>query len=191
MDRTDRQVSDFDVITREDGTAGFIDIIDNADLGTNKGAELELSWLVSDAWQLSASAGYLSATFEGYTLADGTQVNEQRQAQAPKWTGNLYSEYALTDNVTWRVDIDYKDEYRFSDGHNVTSPSTTLVNSELVVNHGNWQTSVWIQNAFDREYYTRGFGGFSNDPRDEYAFEEPYYQLGNGRQFGVTAKYEF
>ncbi|WP_334027212.1 TonB-dependent receptor [Alteromonas sp. P256] len=191
MDRTDTQVSDFDVITREDGTAGFIDIIDNADLGTNKGAELELSWLVSDVWQLSASAGYLSATFEGYTLADGTQVNEQRQAQAPKWTGNLYSEYALTDNVTWRVDIDYKDEYRFSDGHNVTSPSTTLVNSELVVNHGNWQTSVWIQNAFDREYYTRGFGGFSNDPRDEYAFEEPYYQLGNGRQFGVTAKYEF
>ena len=191
MDRTDTQVSDFDVVTREDGTAGFIDIIDNADLGTNKGAELELSWLVSDVWQLSASAGYLSATFEGYTLADGTEVNEQRQAQAPKWTGNLYSEYALTDNVTWRVDIDYKDEYRFSDGHDVTSPSTTLMNSELVVNHGNWQTSVWIQNAFDREYYTRGFGGFSNDPRDEYAFEEPYYQLGNGRQFGVTAKYEF
>ncbi len=191
MDRTDTQVSDFDVITREDGTAGFVDIIDNADLGTNKGAELELSWLASDVWQISASAGYLSATFEGYTLADGTVVDEQRQAQAPKWTGNLYSEYALTDAITWRVDIDYKDEYRFSDGHDVTAPSTTLVNSEIVFVNGNWQTSVWVQNAFDREYYTRGFGGFSNDPRDEYAFEEPYYQLGNGRQFGVTAKYEF
>ncbi|AFT77660.1 TonB-dependent receptor [Alteromonas macleodii str. 'Black Sea 11'] len=191
MDRKDTQVSDFDVITRDDGTAGFVDIIDNADLGTNKGAELELSWIASDAWQLDASVGYLSATFEGYTLADGTEVSEQRQAQSPKWTANLYSEYALTDNVLWRVDVDYKSEYRFSDGHDVTSPSTTLVNSEIVVLHGDWQTSLWVQNAFDREYYTRGFGGFSNDPRDEYAFDEPYYQIGNGRQFGVTVKYAF
>ncbi|GMM71338.1 TonB-dependent receptor [Alteromonas gracilis] len=191
MDRKDTQVSDFDVITRDDGTAGFVDIIDNADLGTNKGAELELSWIASNAWQLDASVGYLSATFEGYTLADGTEVSEQRQAQSPKWTANLYSEYALTDDVLWRVDVDYKSEYRFSDGHNVTAPSTTLVNSEIVVLHGDWQTSLWIQNAFDREYYTRGFGGFSNDPRDEYAFEEPYYQIGNGRQFGITVKYAF
>ena len=191
MDRTDTQVSDFDVVTRDDGTAGFIDIIDNADLGTNKGAELELSWFASDAWQLDASVGYLSATFEGYTLADGTEVSEQRQAQSPKWTANLYSEYALTDTILWRVDVDYKSEYRFSDGHDVTAPSTTLVNSEIVVLHGDWQTSLWIQNAFDREYYTRGFGGFSNDPRDEYAFNEPYYQIGNGRQFGITVKYAF
>ena len=191
MDRKDTQVSDFDVITRDDGTAGFVDIIDNADLGTNKGAELELSWIASDAWQLDASVGYLSATFEGYTLADGTEVSEQRQAQSPKWTANLYSEYALTDNMLWRVDVDYKSEYRFSDGHDVTSPSTTLVNSEIVVLHGDWQTSLWVQNAFDREYYTRGFGGFSNDPRDEYAFDESYYQIGNGRQFGVTVKYAF
>lgn len=191
MDRKDTQVSDFDVITRDDGTAGFVDIIDNADLGTNKGAELELSWIASDAWQLDVSVGYLSATFEGYTLADGTEVSEQRQAQSPKWTANLYSEYALTDNMLWRVDVDYKSEYRFSDGHDVTSPSTTLVNSEVVVLHGDWQTSLWVQNAFDREYYTRGFGGFSNDPRDEYAFDEPYYQIGNGRQFGVTVKYAF
>ncbi len=191
MDRKDTQVSDFDVITRDDGTAGFVDIIDNADLGTNKGAELELSWIASDAWQLDASVGYLSATFEGYTLADGTEVSEQRQAQSPKWTANLYSEYALTDTMLWRVDVDYKSKYRFSDGHDLTSPSTTLVNSEIVVLHGDWQTSLWVQNAFDREYYTRGFGGFSNDPRDEYAFDEPYYQIGNGRQFGVTVKYAF
>lgn len=191
MDRTDTQVNDYDVITREDGTAGFVDIIANADLGTNKGAELELAWLLSDVWQLNASVGYLSATFEGYTLSDGTQVAQQRQAQSPKWTANLYSEYALTDTLTWRVDIDYKDEYRFSDGHDVTAPDTTLVNSELVMVYDNWQTSLWVQNAFDKEYYTRGFGGFSNDPRDGYAFAEPYYQLGNGRQFGVTVKYEF
>ena len=191
MDREDTQVSDFDVITRDDGSPDFIDIIDNANLGTNKGAEFELSWLAADTWQVSASIGYLSATFEDYVLADGTVIDEQRQAQAPKWTANVYSEYALTDYLTWRIDVDFKDEYRFSDGHDVTAPSTTLVNTEVVWFNDNWQTSLWVQNAFDREYYTRGFGGFSNDPRDEYAFDEPYYQLGNGRQFGITVKYTF
>ena len=93
--------------------------------------------------------------------------------------------------MLWRIDIDFKDSYRFSDGHDVEAPSTTLVNSEIVWFSNDWQTSVWVKNAFDNEYYTRGFGGFSNDPRDEYAFAEPYYQLGNGRQFGVTVKYEF
>jgi len=191
MDRKDTQVSDFEVIQREDGSAGFVDVIANADVGENKGAELELSWLASDAWRVDASVGYLSATFEGYTLADGTVIDEQRQAQAPKWTANVFSEYAFTDNLLWRVDVDFKSEYRFSDGHDVTSPSFALVNSELVLFSGDWQTSVWVQNAFDREYYTRGFGGFSNDPRDEYAFNEPYFQLGIGRQFGLTVKYEF
>lgn len=191
MDRTDTQISDFDVITRDDGTAGFVDIIANADLGTNKGAELELDWLASGAWHLSANLGYLSATFEGYTLADGTEVADQRQAQAPKWTANLFSELSVTDSLVWRVDVDYKSEYRFSDGHDVTAPSTTLVNSELALSFGQWVTTLWVQNAFDKTYYTRGFGGFSNDPRDEYAFDEPYYQLGNGRQFGLTVKYAF
>ena len=191
MDRKDTQISDFEVIEREDGSSGFADVIANADVGENKGAELELSWIASDAFRIDASVGYLSATFEGYTLADGTVIDEQRQAQAPKWTANVFSEYAFTDNLMWRVDVDFKSEYRFSDGHDVTSPSFALVNSELVLFSGDWQTSLWVQNAFDREYFTRGFGGFSNDPRDEYAFDEPYFQIGNGRQYGVTVKYEF
>ena len=191
MDREDTQVSNFDVQIREDGTPDFIDIIDNADIGTNKGAELELSWLVDENWTMNMSLGYLDATFEDYTLTDGTVIEKQRQAQAPEYTANLFSELSITNDVLWRVDIDFKDSYRFSDGHDVEAPSTTLVNSEIVWFSDNWQTSVWIKNAFDEEYYTRGFGGFSNDPRDEYAFAEPYYQLGNGRQFGVTVKYEF
>ena len=124
-------------------------------------------------------------------MADGTEVADQRQAQAPKWTANLFSELSVTDSLVWRVDVDYKSEYRFSDGHDVTAPSTTLVNSELALSFGQWVTTLWVQNAFDKTYYTRGFGGFSNDPRDEYAFDEPYYQLGNGRQFGLTVKYAF
>ena len=191
MRRDNTQVNDFDVLLREDGTPDFIDIIDNADLGTNRGAEAEVSWQASAQWQLQASVGYLDASFEQYTNAKGEFVDEQQQAQAPRWTANIYSDLILSDTLSWRLDIDFKDRYRFSDGHDVMSPSTTLVNTQLVWQQGNWNTSLWVNNAFDKTYYVRGFGGFSNDPRDEYAFAEPYYQLADGRQYGVTVNYQF
>lgn len=191
MKREDTQVSDYELQYREDGSAEFIDIIANADLGTNQGIEAELSWQPLSNWSLNMSAGYLDAYFERYTQADGTVIAKQQQAQAPKYTANLQSLFAITDALLWNVEVDYTDNYRFSDGHNVEAPSRALVHTQLSWSQGDWETSLWVNNIFDRTYYTRGFGGFSNDPRDFYAFEEPYYQLGNGRQTGVTVRYQF
>ena len=191
MDREDTQVSDFDVQLREDGTPDFIDIIDNADVGTNWGLELESGFQLTDSWNVTANVGYLRATFERYELADGTFVDKQEQAQAPRYTFNLGSDWALTDNLTWYVDVEGKDEFRFSDGHDELSKSFVLVNSNLSYQLQDWQLSLWVKNLFDREYYVRGFGGFSNDPRDFYETPEPYFQLGNGRQAGVTVNYNF
>ncbi len=191
MDRTDTQVSDFDVLSRDNGSAEFIDIIDNADRGTNQGVEIEFSWQLTDRWLLKGSAGYLDATFEGYVAADGSVVDEQRQAQAPEYTANLFSEVMLHQNWLWRVTIDFKDEYRFSDGHDETAPATTLMNTEVVWANRHWEAAFWVQNLLDEEYYVRGFGGFNNDPRDGYFPAEPYYQLGDGRQTGITVRYYF
>lgn len=194
MQRDNTQVNDFDVITRQDGTPDFIDVIDNADLGTNRGAEIEANWQVTDSWQLQGSIGYLDAKFEEYTNARGDFIDEQQQAQAPRWTANLYSRVLISDSWSWQADVDFKDRYRFSDGHDVMSPSATLVNTQLKWEQRNWYASVWANNVFDKTYYVRGFGGFSNDPRDGefgYATPEPYYQLGTGRQYGVTVGYQF
>lgn len=194
MQRDNTQVNDYDVLIRDDGTPEFIDIIDNADLGTNRGVEIEADWLVTAIWQLQGSVGYLDAKFEEYTNARGDFIAEQRQAQAPRWTANLFSRVLLSDQWSWQADIDFKDRYRFSDGHDVMSPSTTLVNTQLKWEDNNWYASIWANNLFDKTYYVRGFGGFSNDPRDGeegYGMPEPYYQLGPGRQYGVTVGYQF
>ncbi len=191
MRRKSTQVSDFDVQIREDNTPKFIDIIDNADLGTNEGIEAEINWYPSSNWQIQASFGYLNAYFEGYQTADGSSVVKRRQAQAPRFTANVFSEIMLFENLFWRLNVDYKDKYFFSDGHDETSLITTLVNTELEYRWQNWQTKLWLKNVFDRRFYIRGFGGFNNDPRDYYAPPEPYYQLGNGRQLGVTITYQF
>lgn len=191
MKRENTQVSDFELQYRDDGSAEFIDIIANADLGTNQGVEVELNWQATSDWAVNVSAGYLDASFEDYTQADGTVLLEQQQAQAPKYTGNIMSQYDISSTLRFNVELDYSASYRFSDGHNVTAPSRTLVHSQLTWQQESWQVGIWVNNLFDRTYYTRGFGGFSNDPRDYYAFEEPYYQLGNGRQSGVTIEYHF
>lgn len=191
MKREDTQVSDYDVQYRDDNSAEFIDIIDNADLGTNQGAELELSWQAANNWQVNASLGYLDAYIEKYTRADGSFVARQTQAQAPSVTANLFSQFAFASDWVWNLEIDYTSRYRFSDGHDVKSPATTLVHTQVVWQQSDWETTLWVNNVFDETYYTRGFGGFSNDPRDYYEFEEPYYQLGNGRQFGVSVRYQF
>lgn len=187
MDRTNTQVSDFDVQLRDDGTPDFIDIIGNADVGTNKGIEAELDWQASENVSFTASYGYLRATFGDYTLANGTEVAEQEQAQAPRHNFHFAATGYLNDRLSIRLEADGKDQYRFSDGHNVTSPFTVLVNAQMRLDWDEWTFSLWTKNLFDREHYVRGFGGFSNDPRDEYAFPEPYLQLGDGRQVGLTA----
>lgn len=191
MDRDNTQISDFEVQTRDDGSAAFIDVIANADIGTNQGAEVELSWQATEQWQLQVALGYLDATFEDYERADGSVIEKREQAQSPDYTANVFSQYWFTDSISWRVEMDYKDSYGLSDGHDEVAPTATLFNTDISWQKGPWTTTLWVKNVFDKVYYVRGFGGFSNDPRDEYAFNEPYFQWGDGRQAGITTRIRF
>ncbi|MEC7469164.1 MAG: TonB-dependent receptor, partial [Pseudomonadota bacterium] len=103
MKREDTQVSDFDLQYREDNSAEFFSIITNADLGTNQGAEVELSWQANDRWSLNASVGYLDAYFENYTRVDGSFIAKQTLAQSPSVTANVFSQYSITDSLTWNL----------------------------------------------------------------------------------------
>jgi outer membrane receptor protein involved in Fe transport len=141
-----------------------------------------------------ANIGYLNASFSNYTRADGTEVEKQEQAQAPRYTANFVSLFELSENTSWRLEFDVKDDYRFSDSHDVRSRGYMLVNTSFDWLIDQWQLQLWAKNLFDRDYTVRGFGGFSNDPRDgEFGYEtpEPYFQFGTGRRIGLTARYTF
>jgi outer membrane receptor protein involved in Fe transport len=193
MRRQDAQVSDFAVFENEldDGTivTGFADAIRNADTGTNKGLELSSSWQLTQSWLLKANLGYLDATFGNYERLDGSFVPTQDQAQAPSYTAYVSSNLQLSADWSWFIDMEAKDEFRFSDGHEERSPSTVVVNTHISWQSNNHNVRLWVKNLTDELIYTRGFGGFSNDPRDEYAFDEPYFQFGQPRQVGVSYQY--
>jgi outer membrane receptor protein involved in Fe transport len=193
MQREDAQVSDFSVLNREDGSGAveFIDVIGNADTGINKGMEISSNWQFTDKLSAVVNMGYLDATFGNYQLVDGSFVDKQLQAQAPKITFYTSASYEVTEQIVWIVEFEGKDRHRFSVGHNERAPFTAVFNSEVNWQEGNVLVQLWAKNIFDRNLPTRGFGGFNNDPRDGYFPAKPYYQFGQERQLGVTATYRF
>jgi len=192
MERENTQISDFVVEPNTDNNAvSFVDVIANADIGKNFGLEVESYYRLTDNFEIFSNLGLLDASFEGYTNAKGEYIDEQDQAQSPSYMYNIGFNLDFAEHWRFTVEADGKASYRFSDGHDVESGDYTLWHFNLTRDWQDWTLSIWGKNIFNKEVFVRGFGGFSNDPRDYYETPEPYLQFGNGRQLGVTVDYRF
>ncbi|BDX07241.1 TonB-dependent receptor [Planctobacterium marinum] len=192
MDRENTHISDFVVEPNDNnGSVSFVDVIANADIGKNYGMELESYYQLTENFQIFSNIGLLNASFENYTNAKGEFIEEQDQAQSPSYMFNIGFNLEFAEAWRLTVEADGKATYRFSDGHDVESGDYTLWHFNLNREWQDWTLSIWGKNVFNKEVYVRGFGGFSNDPRDFYETPEPYLQFGNGRQLGVTLDYRF
>ena len=190
MDRDDQQVKGSLVLPREDGSSGFIDYTNNAARGNNYGAEFELDWIVSQQLSIYANLGLLETEFEQYINADGEDLSGRDQAQAPAYQYAIGGRYDFGRGFYGRLELEGKDDYYFSDRHNVKAPAYELVHLRLGYQAQDWSAALWVRNLTDEEYYVRGFGSFGNDPRKEYVLE-PYYQFGDPRVIGVSAEWRF
>jgi outer membrane receptor protein involved in Fe transport len=194
MDRKDQQVKGSLVVGRDDGSSAFIDYINNAAEGNNYGLELEMSWLPTANLSLFANLGLLETEYEDYVYinSDGMPVDAsgREQAHAPSYQYALGGRWDIGRGFYMRVDLEGKDEFYFSDRHDVKSPSMDLVHLRLGYTADNWSIALWGRNLTDEDYFPRGFGSFGNDPRKEYVVE-PYYQYGEPRLVGVSASYTF
>ncbi len=190
MDRIDQQVKGSFIIPQPDGGTSFIDYTNNAAQGDNYGAELELTWLPLEALMLYANIGLLHTEFETYINADGVDLSGRDQAHAPRYQYALGGRYDFAGGFFLRLDVEGKDAFYFSDRHRVKAPAYDLLNARLGWARGQWSMALWGRNLSDKDYFTRGFGSFGNDPRKEYV-TEPYLQFGNPRQVGVSARYDF
>ena len=100
--------------------------------------------------------------------------------------GHLAADYNLG-SWSLSVSLDTKDDFYFSDSHNVQSDSYELLNMNLSYSSERWRLSFWGRNLTNQDYAVRGFffGAFGNDPRKGYA-PEPYLQFGEPRVIGVS-----
>ncbi|MDG1065239.1 MAG: TonB-dependent receptor [Luminiphilus sp.] len=189
MARKDQQVKQSLSLVRGDGSTQFIEYIDNAAKGHNRGIEWQGVWAPSPELQLKASLGYLKAQFDAYRTATGQDLSGRAQPQAPEWMGSVGATWTINNSWLAGVEFTAMDSYLFSDRHLARSPARQLVNAHLDWAWDSWRISVWGRNLSNETYYTRGFGSFGNDPRKGYILE-PYYQYGEPRIYGITLNYE-
>ena len=190
MERDDQQVSQYTTFVRPDNTTEFIQYIGNANNGRNKGLEMEWLWYPNDTIAFDASLGYLDTEVDTIFLADGSQIKDPDAAQAPGYTYHLGLTYTPDQHWSANVSFEGADDYFFSDSHQERSLPVNLVHGRLSYQQPQWKLSLWVRNLTNETYYTRGFGGFGNDPRDGYA-TKPYYQLAAPQQIGIDFRYLF
>ncbi|MFP6807077.1 MAG: TonB-dependent receptor [Pseudomonadales bacterium] len=183
-DRRDQQVKSSIVRIRDDGSSDFIDFTGNAAEGTNKGLEVELNWFVSETFRLDASLGVLDARFDSYINEFGEDLSGRDQAHAPGYMGHIAATYS-PGHWLLELSMDKKDDFYFSDRHDVQSDQYTLVNANFGYVSENWRITLWGKNLTNEDYAIRAFGSFGNDPRKFYV-TEPYFQYGEPRIVGVT-----
>lgn len=190
MKRDDMQVS---TGVQIDALSGYFFITDNASTGKNLGVESSVRWRVGEQWEIGGTLGLLRTQYSGYrrTVAD---LSDRDQAYAP--------EYQVSVNATWRhplgwmarVDVSAVDDYYFdvpSDDpreNNHRADASALTHVKAGYEADRWSVYAWARNVFDEDYVIRGFY-FANEP--PFLESKRYTQLGEPRQFGITARWEF
>lgn len=198
QDRKDVQAKQSFIVVNPDFSTSFFDYISNAAAGKTTGFELEVNFRATEQLNLFGSVGLLNAEFDdflSYTHADATDttpidLDGHDVAQAPNYQFILGGHYQFNDQWDLRIEVEGKDSYYFSDRHEEKSRSYELLNMRLSYALNNWELALFGRNLTDEDVYVRGFGSFGNDPRKFY-ITEPYYQFGEPRIVGVSAKFQF
>ena len=190
MDRDDAQLESW----MWDGVnflwIGFLDNVD----GSNWGAEIEMSHRLSDRVELFGSVGWLETEIEEITtfdlnLDDFVTRYDIDQAKAPSWQFNLGTNVVFSDKVSARLELEGRDDSRFGYYHGESVDSYVLMNASLRYRLGRTELQLWGRNLTDRDYAVHGLY-FGNDPRKGWV-NESYYQYGEPRVIGISARYSF
>jgi iron complex outermembrane recepter protein len=190
MKRDDMQVS---TGVQIDALSGYFFVTDNASAGRNMGIESSLRWRINEQLEVGGTLGLLRTRYSGYrpTTVD---LSDRDQAHAP--------EYQVSVNATWRhplgwmarIDVAAVDDYYFDipsdDPQENTNraPAYALTHLKAGYEADRWSVYAWARNVFDEDYIIRGFY-FTNEP--PFTQNKRYTQLGEPRQFGITARWEF
>ncbi|MEM9622257.1 MAG: TonB-dependent receptor [Pseudomonadota bacterium] len=190
MQRDDIQIATS--VTRPIGIGDAVEFIQfrgNATEGFNQGLELESHFQVNDQLALFANLGLLDTEYDRYVNGEGVVAPSREQAQAPSYQFFAGLEYDFTERWSLRLELEGKDEFFFSDTHNVESDAYELWNASLTYRADRWQARLWGRNLSDEDYFVRGFF-FGNDPRDGYT-DRAFTQLGEPRQIGISLSADF
>jgi outer membrane receptor protein involved in Fe transport len=189
--RKDQQVSVSSQQVEGDPNS-FLFYTANAGSGSVQGFEWENLLNVSSNLSMDASLGYLKTWVDKfpYFASEGVEAigGDREASMSPKVTGSFGVHFKNNSGIFGLVQMSFKDEYYFSDSHNQKSKPYTLLNINIGKSFGKTTATIWIRNAMDERYTTRGFY-FGLIPPD-YP-DQLWKSYGDPRQIGVTIDYTF
>ena len=171
------------------------------------GVELEVDFLVTEVWDLSANLSFNDNEFTeflvnlpsaGATL--GTRnISGNRSSRFPKWSGNLSSTYSGTFDNGWdwsvRSDLTYMGETFAGQTNLATLDSYSLLNLRFMVERDKLRLEAYVKNALDEDYWRGGqeYTDFSYVLSVGFDFNKLGLTLlpQDKRTFGVRVAYEF
>lgn len=136
--------------------------VDNAGSATSTGFEVQFDLEPLKGLKLSGGVGYADAHITSAAPGTGL-VRGQSLLDAPKWTGNVQSEYSvplasgeLSLSSSWSyVDKSY-DVFNGSSYFDPVKPAYNIVDFRVAYSFGTWTLSAYMKNAFDeRAIYNR------------------------------------
>ena len=144
----------------------------NAGEAEINGLELELTWAITDEFQLMGNYAYLDTEYTKFDSGSGLEAFEGNELRnAPENAFNLVGLYETTlatgGDLSFRAEYIYKDD-TYQEPQNweqSVKGSYDLWNLRLgyITENNNWEIAGWIKNAGDEEYlahsyYQLGFG---------------------------------
>jgi len=168
-----------------------------------RGAEVEVRWAVLDGLHLDTAVAYDDATYTSFgnapcgtewtSIATSCDLTGKPISGAPRWSGDVRGEYVrrLTGSLLGDGGIEYT--FRSSSYYTSDDSAYSLINGYGLVNlhvsvgstSDRWQVSLWVRNAFDKEYFASlSVGG---------VFAAGYVAgtVGDPRMYGATLRLQF
>ena len=164
----------------------------NAGSGSVQGFEWETNYQILSRISLNTSLGYLDTWIDKFTYQANSEMEgysgNREAAMSPKITGSFGVGFKNNSGIFGLVQMSFKDEYYFSDSHIQKSKPYILLNMNIGKSFGKTMVKLWIRNALDERYTTRGFYFGLIPPTYP---EQLWKSYGDPRQIGVTIDYTF
>jgi len=190
QDRSDLQIK-VPVQLRPGDPTTFVFFTDNADSGRTYGLELESTWQPLDPLTLGLALGLLDTEIRRFDTRP--ELEGRELAHAPLYTFAVSAGWQNPTGWFARADYTGKDEFAIDycqspDCNDPTTPAYQLLDLRAGRQWDGITVELWLKNALDEQYVTRGFY-FGNEPP---AFAPTFYtRLGDPRRAGLTITIAF
>lgn len=164
-------------------TQGNLFLTDNAERSHSYGTEFEVSYLVTDDFELSGSAGFLEAKYDDYDTGS-YQLDGKHMANAPTHTIRLSAAYSPPEKFYTRLDVYNQGDIYYLDSVQqdmVKEGPHTLTDVKLGYRLKDWDFYGYVKNLTDEKY----IDSFSSDSMLSLA------SFGQPRRFGAGVRYSF